>query len=61
MKKIEWDTVNGIYEVDEFDSETDIVESSDIDFSDDFEGTRGAIVSATLYREIHKEYGISGC
>ena len=60
MKKIEFDTVNGAYEVSDFDQETNVVDGKYVFeyFKDDFEGTRGAEVDMVTFRKIDSEYGI---
>ena len=60
MKKIEFDTVNGVYEVDDFDVGTDVIDAKYIfDYlKEDFEGTRGAEVDQPTFDKIKEEYGI---
>lgn len=69
MKKIEYDTINGIYEVLDFDDNTDVNGPFSDHFAndkffmrgwfdDDFEGTRGMEVGDKLFESIDKEYGI---
>jgi hypothetical protein len=69
MKKIEYDLQNGIYEVNDFDDDTDIsgpfsdhfVNDNNFlrgYFGEDFEGTRGMEVGDKLFDFIDKEYGI---
>lgn len=60
MKKIEFDTVNGVYEVADFDSGTDVVDAKYIFeyLKEDFEGTRGAEVDQATFDKIKEEYGI---
>lgn len=56
---IEWDCVNGIYKVDEFDDDTEILYNFDIgDLKESFEGTRGAFITMEEYKVIDKEYCI---
>lgn len=66
MKKIEFDTVNGVFEVTDFQEETERVDDGlhfeikdifDI-LREQFEGTRGAIVDIKTFRTIDAEYGI---
>ena len=65
MKKIEYDLQNGIYEVRDFDKETDIISTCSLNdnlsktFGEDFEGTRGMIVSNELFDKIRDVYGIN--
>jgi len=66
MKKIEFDTVTGVHEVEDFAEETDRVDSGTrfemVDIfgylREDFEGTRGAEVDIKTFRMIDAEYGV---
>ena len=65
MKKIQWDVITGVYEVDEFDEFAEILE-----FDSNREAyttifmcprytTGGSVVSDEVYDFIKKEYGIN--
>jgi hypothetical protein len=60
MKKIEFDKLNGVYEVDTFGSETNVIDARWIfDYlKEDFEGTCGAEIDATTFDKIKEDYGI---
>jgi hypothetical protein len=67
MKKIEFDTINGVAEVEDFGEETDFLGSfSDHSASPEFltylrepfDGVRGLEVGDAVYALIAKEYGI---
>ena len=59
MKKIEWDLVNGVKEVEVFSVGTHIMSYFDIeDLKINFRGTRGAEVSDEVFLEIKEKYGI---
>lgn len=66
MKKIEFDTVNGVFEVADFQPETERVDNGTLfemkdvfdRLREDFQGTRGAIVDIKTFRTIDTEYGI---
>jgi hypothetical protein len=66
MKKIEFDTVNGVFEVENFQPETDRLDDG-LHFEmkevfdrlrEDFQGTRGAIVDIKTFRTLDAEYGV---
>ena len=65
MKRIEFDTVNGIFEVEDFQSETERIDDGLFEikdvfdrFCENFPGTRGAIVDIKTFRTIDAEYGV---
>jgi len=67
MKKIQFDTVNGVYEVADFDDDSDFCGCfSDHHaspefltwFKEDYEGTRSMEVGDDLFAMIAKDYGI---
>lgn len=60
MRKIEFDTVNGVFEVESFDEDTDIVDCGDVFFAmkSEFVGTRGSVVDIKTFRTIDEGYGI---
>jgi hypothetical protein len=60
MKKIEWNMVTGVYEVESFDCEATQIEGFEIeDLKEEFEGTRAAIISDAVFHQVKAEYGIS--
>jgi hypothetical protein len=70
MKKIEFDTVNGVLEVNDFDETADFCGTFSDDFSgdfsfirgwfgEDFEGTRSMEVGDKLFAFIDEQYGIT--
>ena len=60
MKRIEFDTTNGVNEVANFDTDTVKINGKFVfDYlKEDFEGTRGAEVDMKTFRQIDAEYGI---
>lgn len=67
MKKIQFDTINGVYEVADFDDDVDMCGAfSDHHaspefltwFREDFEGTRAMEIGDKVFAFVKKEYGI---
>ena len=59
LRKIQFDIVNGVWEVAEFDAETNVVTGFDItDLRKDFIGVQGAEIDQSSFDQISAEYGI---